>query len=143
MLENFVVDSVRSSNRIIWLDYIKENKIGETMTVCLSRCENPHTQNSLPRLWKELGKTETELETWWNLDVYVTYEALCIGKYNPQEKRYLKYNRKGKLVKNCGLNVYEWILEATKENAIKLLQECERRFLNCIPTETVVESEEE
>lgn len=99
-----------------WFESSKPNAKGETMTVEISYTKNSDGNNSLPYLWYKHGDIDKVLETYLNITTYVTdKKGNCIGKYNPQ-------------IKN-GEICFDWMLEATKANAMKLLEETERRFL--------------
>ena len=87
---------------------------GEEIVAEFTLLENDHTRWSLPVRWKNHGKLDRELETWWSVQVYVYDEDDgCRGLYNPTER--------------CGARNFEWILEGTAENLEKLSCEIERR----------------
>ena len=127
-MENFELDRIQGVS-VHWLNYKGKNSKGETLIVELTKCENPGGKTSLPYLWKKHGFTDKIMETWWGVSTYVTDEkGNCWGKYNPRQKPYTRYH-KGKLVECRPVINFDWLLEATEENAKKLLAEIERRFL--------------
>lgn len=96
----------------------EENKKGETVAFVLSKCENPGGKNSLPALWFKNGYTKNILETHWAFDSFITN---CEGHvwrraYNPRINDEHKLN-------------FDYMLEATPENAVIIVEEMIRRFL--------------
>lgn len=90
-----------------------ENKNGECIEVELSR--NMAESSSIMDKWVENGSIPKALPTWWSIDLYVTdKDGNCYGRYNPQE-----------LPKSHKIN-FDWVLEGTEENRIKILEEIER-----------------
>ena len=90
-----------------------ENKNGERIDVELSRinAEGSSIMNS----WVKNGYIPKALPTWWSITVYVTdKDGNCYGRYNPQE-----------LPESHKIN-FNWVLEGTEENRIKILEEIER-----------------
>ena len=103
--------------------FLEENAKGEKITVEFCKCENPGGKNSLPYLWKKNGWMNRILENWYSVTVFATDKnGSCFGKYNPQTKK----------TKDGKRNVinFDWMLEATEENAAKLLNEIEKRAFN-------------
>lgn len=94
-----------------------KNSKGETLVIELSLCkDNPTYKNSLPKLWYKKGYIDRVLETYWNIDTYVTdSEGSCWSLYNPQ----LKAAESGK---SAVIN-FDWMLEATEENKQKIINE--------------------
>ena len=90
-----------------------ENKNGECIDVELSRIMAE--SSSIMDNWVNNGYIPKALPTWWSIDVYVTdKDGNCYGRYNPQE-----------LPKSHKIN-FDWVLEGTEENRIKILEEIER-----------------
>lgn len=95
------------------------NSKGEEIVVEFVRCTNPGGNNSLPYLWKKNGFIDRILESWWSIQVYVTDSVgRCRGSYNPTSK--LSEDGKRMIIN------FDWMLEATEENAKKLFDEVER-----------------
>lgn len=91
------------------------NSKGERVEIDLSKTENGHSNSDLLHIWYEKGYMKTELPSCWSMQVYVfTKDGNCIGKYNPTI-----------IPGQCKIN-FEWVLEATMENAQKLIAECQR-----------------
>ena len=89
-----------------------ENKNGECIEVELSRIR---AESSSIMEWVKNGSIPKALPTWWSIDLYVTdKDGNCYGRYNPQE-----------LPKSHKIN-FDWVLEGTEENRIKILEEIER-----------------
>ena len=90
-----------------------ENKKGECIDVELSRIRAE--SSSIMDNWVKNGYIPKSLPTWWSIYVYVTdKDGNCYGRYNPQE-----------LPKSHNTN-FDWVLEGTEENRIKILEEIER-----------------
>lgn len=128
---NFKLDE-QCGNRY-FISYIGTNSKGETMSIHLIKCINPGGNNSLPKLWEKHGYINRELKTWWSLETYIYSNDDsndCHMRYNPTIRQQIeKY--KGKIVSTRLVLDFNWIFEATQENAVKLLNECESRFLDC------------
>lgn len=103
-----------------YVTFEERNAKDEEILVEFSRCTNPGGKNSLPYLWKKNGFINRILENWWGVQVYVTdSDGKCRGAYDPTSK----LSEDGKrMVINFG-----WMLEATEENAKKILEEIERQ----------------
>lgn len=101
-----------------WFYTFKEkNEKGELLQIELSKCiPDNSSPSSLPVLWKKHGHIDRILESYWCVSTYVTEDnGNCYGRYNPQIRKDVhKLN-------------FEWVIEATEENRIKLLEEFERR----------------
>lgn len=103
-----------------FVTFEERNKKGEEIVIEFSRCTNPGGKNSLPYLWKKNGFISRILENWWNVQVYVTdKEGRCRGAYDPTSK--LSEDGKRMVI------VFDWMLEATEENAKKLFEEIEKQ----------------
>lgn len=111
----------QSAETVWWYEFTKPNAKGETLIIELSLCTNSGGSHALPVLWKKNGYIDRVLETYWNIEVYVTdTEGASWGRYNPQTK----LSEDGKrLVIN-----FDWMLEATEENKEKILNEVYRLF---------------
>ena len=90
-----------------------ESKNGECVDVELSRINAECS--SIMNSWIKNGYIPKALPTWWSITVYVTdKDGNCYGRYNPQElPEFHKIN-------------FDWVLEGTEENRIKILEEIER-----------------
>lgn len=89
-----------------------ENKNGERIDVELSRINSECS--SIMNSWIKKGRIPKALPTWWSISVYATdKDGNCYGRYNPQE------------LPNFNIN-FDWVLEGTEENRIKILEEIER-----------------
>lgn len=114
-----------------WLNYNGKNKKGETITICLSKHITDITnKKSIPVMWKKEGYTKEVLKSFWYVETYVEKENLCVSKYNPTEKLYIE-KQKNKIIQQSYVLDFDWVLEATEENATKILNEIERLFLKC------------
>ncbi len=103
-----------------YVTFEERNAKGEQILAEFTKCTNPGTKNSLPYLWKKNGFIDRILESWWGVQVYVTdEEGRCRGAYNPTNKSSEDGMRQ---VIN-----FKWMLEATDQNAKKLLEEIERQ----------------
>ena len=92
------------------------NKDGEDVLIIMKKFQNSRGKTSLPYLWYKHGYIDHILETWWNMDVYVTdAKGDCWGKYNPT------------IIEGKNKIDFKWMLEATPENADRLIAECVRR----------------
>lgn len=89
-----------------------ENKNGECIEVELSKIRAE--SSSIMDKWIKNGSIPKALPTWWSIDLYVTdKDGNCYCLYNPQE-----------LPKSHKIN-FDWVLEGTEENRIKILEEIE------------------
>lgn len=106
---------------------------GERIVVELTRSENDiNDKKTMPNRWHKRGWIPEKLNTYWSVTVYAyDGEGNCFGRYNPQVKmeegvREAMIN--GKMVPVPGPVIdFDWIFEATPENAAKLFSEIERR----------------
>ena len=97
-----------------YVEFEDRNQLGEKILVEFSYCENSGSVHSLPNMWYKSGCIDRVLENYWSISTFVTDPSgMCRGKYNPQHKKF-KID-------------FEWMLEATEENAVKLLKEIEKR----------------
>ena len=126
----FTVEEVTESRYDLAFDDVTPN--GEALLVSLILCEDPGGKSSLPGVWHKLGRTPRRLATWWSVDVYATApDGTCRGRYNPTEKleyfsEVVKSPASGRPTRHTwGRPVldFDWVLEATPENAEKLLRE--------------------
>lgn len=123
---SLVLDSFNLSYKIeernslapgLWVTVNEANTDGETLIFELSKCINPGGKNSLPALWSKKGYTKTLLSSFWSLDTFVTHEKYgCYRAYDPTVKDNHQIN-------------FDYILEATPENAEIIVKEMIRRFL--------------
>ena len=102
----------------LWVTVNEANTDGETLIFELSKCINPGGKNSLPALWYKKGYTKTFLSSFWSLKTFVSHEKYgCFRAYDPT-------------VKDDGQINFDYILEATPENAGEIVTEMIRRFLS-------------
>lgn len=102
-----------------WIHVIGENAKRETMTIEIVHCTNPGGSNSLPYAWYKSGRTDKVMETWIGCNTYVhDSEGNCYGGYNVTERHDGKRN-----VIN-----FDWMLEDTRENMIKIIEACIQIF---------------
>lgn len=103
-----------------YVEFKERNQLGEKILVEFSYCENSGSAHSLPNMWYKNGHIDKVLDNYWGINVFATAENnLCRGRYNPQEKK----SEDGKRL----VIDFDWMLEATEENAAKLLKEVEKR----------------
>ena len=136
-MKNFKLDRKQGA-ATYWINYEGTNKKGEMLVIELTKCTNPGGKNSLPELWKKNNYIDRVLETYWHLSTYVRDNTGCFSRYNPQIIYYSRYH-KGECIENKPIINFDWMFEATEENAIKLLKEVERVFLTCEETKKKVE----
>ena len=119
-MRNLVIEEMgaEKGNRTRYSFSDKNNK-GEKIVVELSHCIS---SASLGKIWKEKKYIPRDLETWINIDVYVTNsDDICVGKYNPQI-----INMKNKHGVNIRSINFEWVIEDNEINRTKILNEIER-----------------
>lgn len=103
-----------------YVEFKDRNQLGESILVEFNYCENSGGAHSLSNMWYKNGYIDRVLENYWSISTYATeLNGLCRGKYNPQ----CKTSEDGK---RSVVN-FDWMLEATEENAAKLLKEVEKR----------------
>ena len=108
----------------MWYEFEDKNAKGEKITVeLISRTRDPGTL-SLPMLWKAAGLIDRVLDTWVDVNVYVTSEdGTCRGDCNPQES-----GIGHKIDFDCMVN-FDCMLEDTPENRDRIIAEiCRRAF---------------
>ena len=101
------------------------NSKGERLLIELSYCYDSGYRDSLPKLWKKHGYTDRVVETYWHFDTYVykldeNGREICYRGYDPS----VKPGGAGYVVD------FDWLLDATPENARKLFAEGYERFMN-------------
>lgn len=95
------------------------NSKGERIEIEFVKVENDNNRH-LINLWYKKGFIKEQLENYWQVTVYAyDKEGNCYGKYNPQ---ILPYETR--------IN-FDWILEATKENKERILNEIIKRTYDC------------
>lgn len=116
--------------------YTFTSKNGEPIAIEMCKCTVPEraTKSDLMTLWVKNGYLSRRLPSYWSVDVqYETDRGAFIG-YNPQIFGYRRFNYKGEQVECHHIINFDWILEATEENRIKLLAEIIKRADNKTPT---------
>lgn len=107
------VDSLPAARTVY--TFARPTAAGESLVVEFSRCESSDTCGDCARLWYKHGYTSRILPTYWAVSTYATdADNNCWGRYNPT------IGADGKLD-------FAWVLEATEENRVKLLNEIMRR----------------
>lgn len=94
------------------------NSKGERIEIEFTKIENDHKKH-LINMWYKNGFIKEKLKSYWHVAVYVyDKEGNCCGKYNPQISSGTKIN-------------FDWIIEATKENKERILNEIIKRTYDC------------
>lgn len=102
-----------------WIHVIGENAKKERMTIEIVHCTNPGGKNSLPYAWHNNGWTNKVMKTWIGCNTYVhDSEGNCYGGYNVTEI----YDGKRNVIN------FDWMLEDTRENMIKIVEACMKLF---------------
>lgn len=124
-----------------YIHYDGTNSKGEKLLIELSKCKNSGGDKSIPALWKKHGYTKEVMETWWSVHTYVEDKyGNTWGIYNPQHIEYFE-TYKGKF-NGCRYIIdFDYIWDATEDNAKKLLEICEDWFLNCRKNKTKLNGE--
>lgn len=102
----------------------EKNKLGETLTVEISETfvDNNLKSDTLPKLWKKHGFTNTLYDSYLNVDCYVIdKEGTCWEKYNPTRK--LSEDKKRKIIN------FNYLLEVSEENKQYLLDLIYKMFI--------------
>lgn len=91
------------------------NSKDERIEIEFTKIENDY-KGHLINIWYKEGFIKEKLENYWNVEVYVYDEkGNCYGKYNPQ-------------ISTSGTKInFDWIIEATKENKERILNEIIKR----------------
>lgn len=116
IMDRVKVEEIAEGRRLLYT-FSEKNEKGELIQVELSKCKPDNkSDSSLPRLWAKNGFIDRVLESYWYVDTYVTEEnGNCYRRYNPT------------VIKGTTKLDFDWVIEATEENLIKLLEEVERR----------------
>ena len=111
--ENIILDEKHSFENHLWYSFM--NTIGENVVIEITKTTHGlKSKRDLMRIWHKHGWMSERLSTHWSVNVYVTdIVGDCWGRYNPQVTKDHKIN-------------FDWILEATEENKIKILNEVYR-----------------
>ena len=117
------------------IEHITENRafytfdrpcdLGGALIVELTRC----FPDSLMHLWRMHGYIDHDLDDYWFVKTYAyDAEGCCFGRYNPQLRMEVQYNKydPDKATVLPKMN-FEWVLAATEENKIRILEEICRR----------------
>ena len=117
----------RSESRTFF-QFTDMNSQGEKITFELTKCESDGGKGTMPYLWKKHGYIDLILKSWWSVDVCVTdSEGYSWIRYNPQIKPYTELDSKGNIIQNRNVIDFQWMLEATEENRVKIIVEIEKR----------------
>ena len=88
---------------------------GETLVVDFTRCESTNSAGDPAHLWHKNGYTARVMPTHWAVSTYATdANGQCWGRYNPTVKP------------NTHKLDFDWVLEATNDNRVALLNEIMR-----------------
>ena len=116
-----------------WIEFNEPTANNEKLVVELTRCSaDPKDKKALPYIAKKHGWSDKLLSSWWGVQTYTTDpDGNRWGeKYNPTNKRE-SYEFLGAGLKPETRYRYttdfEWWLEATEDNARKIISEIERR----------------
>ena len=120
-----------AENRRWFIEFNEPTPKGERLVVEITLCEaDPKNKYALPYIAKKNGLSDKMLSHWWSVQTYTYDEKGCWGEqYNPTNKREA-YERieDGKPETHYRYTIdFDWWLEATEENARKILEEIERR----------------
>lgn len=116
-----------------WVRYDTPMINGEQLTVELTLCKvhDPKDKNTIPFQWFKHGYTDKFLQSFWDVRTYVKGEDGSSPRlYNPTLK--LKQQPTEAIINGVHTEYYgheinfDWILEGTEANRLKLLQEIER-----------------
>lgn len=110
----------RNGDYVTFCTYRKKNRKEENIVIEISECNSDFKdKKSLAYLWYKNGYTDKKLTNYLSVKTYCRdKKGNCLGKYNPQTKKEGKRN-----VIN-----FDWMLENTKENKEKLINEVIRLF---------------
>ncbi len=113
----------RLENRYVYnFEEINEKK--ERLVIEVTKANvNLEDKNTMMNKWKKAGYIEKAFPSYWSIDTYIyDSEGGCWMKYNPAVK---------KAEDGTCRNVinFDWILEATEENLLKILEETYSRFM--------------
>lgn len=104
------------------------NARGERLVVELLDCG---WVGNMAREWFRRGRTDHLLEHYWGFNTYVYEGSGCYGRYNPTEMTYKsKPDTEGHVSVRPVID-FEWMLDATRDNALALFAETYRRFMAC------------
>lgn len=116
-----------------WVRFNDPTPKGERLLVEIAICSaDPKDKQCLPYVAKKLGWSDKLLSTWWGVQTYITdAEGNQWGDlYNPTITREVyEYLGDGMEPETRYRSVqdFDWWLEATEDNAKKILEEIERR----------------
>jgi hypothetical protein len=109
----------KMSERREFYHFNDRNSKDERIEIEFTKIEND-CKGHILNVWYKEGFIKEKLENYWNVEVYVYDEkGNCYGKYNPQ---ILPHGTK--------IN-FDWILEATRENKERILNEIIKRTYDC------------
>ncbi len=111
----------REFGNTTWIEILEKNDKKETMTIEIVHCTDPGGKNSLPYMWYKNGFTNKLMQTYLSCHTYVRdSEGGCRGAYNPCVK--LSDDEKRNIIN------FDWLLDDTEENMMKIINECIRIF---------------
>lgn len=105
-------------------------KGGKRLAVELVKCTTPEklTKSCIMYMWVKNGRLPAVLPSYWAVSTYAyDNDGNCWGWYNPQEIDYKRTDKNGKVTERRPVICFDWVLEATEQNAKKILDEIERR----------------
>lgn len=112
-MKNIEVIENRGSEYSKWYQFT--NNKNERVVVEISKTEcDPKDKRCLPNLWVKHGFMKTPIYNYLSVSTYVYTDEGCFGKYTPT------------IIKGQHKINFDWMLDATKENEEKLLNEVYR-----------------
>lgn len=105
----------RYTDSLIRYTFALPTAAGESLVVDFTRCVSTDDKNDIAHMWHKHGFTSRVLPSYWHVNTYATdADGYCRGRYNPTIH-----------ADTHKLN-FDWVLEATDENLITLLNEIMR-----------------
>ena len=106
-MRNFEIEKRFSKNRFL-ISYRQNNSKGEKMSIELMKCEPLE-------VWQKIKSVPADLKEYWYINVYI------------KDRRNVEKFGNNPMILNGSVH-FKWVLEATEENAVLFLKECEKRF---------------
>ena len=103
----FAIEKRFAKNRFL-ISYRQNNSKGEKMCIELMKCEPLE-------VWQKSKSVPADLKEYWFINVYI------------KDRRNVEKFGNNPMILNGSVH-FRWVLEATEENAVLLLKECEKRF---------------
>lgn len=110
-------------------NFVKPNRKGEILQVVINDSYDNSSSHSLPKLWRDAGKTKKRLKSYLTVQTYATDKTgLCQQKYNPTIKKETIKDNDGNIIISHFVINFDWLLEATDTNRQKIMDEITRLF---------------